>query len=146
VAVIAALAGFGGTVLSSCATHDALALAQQACKQVDRSITLYLRADKQPDVTVADSERAQALVLLRRALPPASIAAGEDGQWQALMADLSETSRVPESDLVTGLEAACQVTSVPQPGGVPTTSAPAPISTPSTTIPTPPTRPPPVGH
>jgi len=145
VAVVGALVGLGGTTLSSCASHDALALARQACRQVDQSITLFLRANGESDVSVATSERAQALVLLRKALPPASIAAGEDGQWQALMADLSETSRVPESDLVPGLEAACQVTALPQPGGVPTTNPP-PINTPSTTIPTPPTRPPPIGR
>ena len=51
--------------------------------------------------------RRQALIQLSDALPLAAIAAGEDTEWQALDATLSETSRVPERNLVHALSAQC---------------------------------------
>ena len=49
----------------------------------------------------------QALGDVRRALPLAAIAAGEDTSWQALEATLSETNRVPLPRLVRALTAQC---------------------------------------
>ena len=56
--------------------------------------------------------KAEALDQVRLALPLAALAAGEDTSWQALEATLSESSRVPLSNLVTALSAQCS-----SPGG-----------------------------
>jgi hypothetical protein len=95
--------------LSGCASSDALALARQACGHVDKSLALYVRSRAEQG-TVADHDRTDALQQLRDGLPSAATAAGEDGQWQALMTTISESSRVPEVDLVQALRIQCAAT------------------------------------
>lgn len=70
------------------------------------SLVLYARSQHAAPA-LARSESARALGALRSALQPAALAASNDGQWQALEATLSESSRVPESYLVTALSAQC---------------------------------------
>lgn len=105
VSVAAAL----GAGLSGCASSNGLALARKACSDVDRSLSLYQSSEQLPMSSRSEAEQAQALDQLRAALPIAASAAGDDSQWQALMTTLSESTRVPESDLVHALAAQCAV-------------------------------------
>jgi hypothetical protein len=119
-------AGFG---LTGCADSAALGLVHQACHRVDLSLALYQRSLNQPDAAVAARDKEKAEALLQDAVPLATQAAGEAPQWQALMATVGETSRLPESDLVPALQAQCSASLM---GGnqIP--------STPDTTLPPPP--------
>jgi hypothetical protein len=120
--------------LSGCASHNGTDLARQACGHVERSLTLYESSLHATSPAVATAQQAQAVTQLRDALPIASTAAGEAGQYQALMATLAESAHLPESLLVHALRAQC---SAAQAGGV--------SSTPPPTAETPATRPPPTG-
>ncbi len=82
--------------------------AKQACQHVERSLRLYAQAASNPDPAAADSERVDALVELRTALPLASVAAAGSGQWEALRTTLSESPNVDESRLVPALTQQCQ--------------------------------------
>lgn len=109
----AGLAAFGtlalAAVLSGCASSNALALAQSACGHVEQSVAIFTRSQHEHGAAAA-ADRTQALRQLRDGLPDAATAAGEDGQWQALMTTISESSRVPESDLLTALRIQCATT------------------------------------
>ncbi len=121
--------------LAGCASHDGADLARQACRHVERSITLYQASLHAPSPAVANNEQAQAVAQLRDALPVAATAAGEAGQYQALMATLAESDHLPESLLVHSLGEQCAAAD--SNGGV----APSPPPTAET----PSTRPPPTG-
>lgn len=96
-----------GTLLGACGSAGGgSALAQDACTHVTRSIGLYDQAAHEQG-TAAAATRKAALVELRRALRPAALAGSAGGQYQALQATLSESSRVPESQLVSALSAQC---------------------------------------
>ena len=96
--------------LTSCGGSQAAALAHTACVEVAASIHEYASSTRATTPGVARRERALALEELRRALQPAALAGSAGGQWEALTATLSESSRVPESDLVTALSAQCAAT------------------------------------
>jgi hypothetical protein len=106
VLVLAVVAGLG-TALSACGTSGT-GLAQQACSHVNLSISLLSRAEHQPDARLSAALRQRAYMQLRAALPIAAEAAYKDGQYQALMTTVAESSRVSESTLETALEAQCQ--------------------------------------
>ncbi len=108
-AALAALLAASGTVLAACG-QDSNALGHKACVEVSRSLRLFHQSQSDPDPSKAASQRNQALIDLRLALPSAALAGASDGQWEALMATLSESSRVPEADLVTALSAQCAQT------------------------------------
>ncbi|HUZ20820.1 MAG TPA: hypothetical protein VMU75_09670 [Acidimicrobiales bacterium] len=108
-AALAALLATSGTALAACGQGSS-ALGHKACVEVSRSLRLFHQSESSPDPSKAASLRSQALIELRRALPSAALAGASDGQWQALMATLSESSRVPEADLVTALSAQCAQT------------------------------------
>jgi hypothetical protein len=95
--------------LSGCSNSDGQGLARQACSHVDRSLSIFREAQQRPGTAKAASEDAAALAQLRAALPIAASAAGEDAQWQALMTTLSDSTRLPESELAHALEAQCAV-------------------------------------
>jgi hypothetical protein len=118
-----------GLGLTGCADSAAFGLVRQACHNVSESLALYRKSEKEPDAKLAASERARAATELENASPLATEAAGQAPQWQALMATLAETSRLPEADLVQALQAQCAVV---QTGGNPTPSEPV------TTLPAPP--------
>lgn len=101
--------------LGACANSQALEEARQACDHVNRSVALFHRSDAAPPAAQA-ADRARALAELRRALPIAAIAAGQEPQWQALMTDIAEANRVPEADLVSSLHQLCSVAD--SPGGI----------------------------
>jgi hypothetical protein len=82
----------------------------QACRHVERSLSLLARADTDPALA------SEAATELRMALPLASLAASEDGQWQALQTTLSESPRVDESRLTHALSAQCHDAFTAQPG------------------------------
>lgn len=103
------LAGLGllGGLLGGCGSGpSAGALVEQACTHVGRSIALYDQASHESGAT-ARHTKADALVQLRKALRPAALAGSAGGQYQALQATLSESSRVPERQLVSALSAQC---------------------------------------
>jgi hypothetical protein len=102
--ITAVLLGVG---LGGCANGAALGLARQACHHVELSLTLYHSSLAQHDARLAADERGRASDQLQTAAPLAAVAAGQSPQWQALMATLSESSRLPESDLVYALQAQC---------------------------------------
>jgi hypothetical protein len=93
--------------LAGCANGNAQALAREACTHVARSLAMYHNAEEKPGSARAASEEGQASAQLSTALPLAAKAAGEAPQWQALMADLLESTRLPESNLAHALEAQC---------------------------------------
>ena len=101
-----ALSLLAGTLLTGCAHQDAGALASQACARVARGLAIEQRATLASGPT-AVRLRGEALAEVRSALPLAAVAAGEDTTWQALGATLSETNRVPLTDLVHALRAQC---------------------------------------
>jgi hypothetical protein len=93
--------------LAGCASHNGTDLARQACRHVERSITLYQASLHAPSPATARAQQSQAISELRDALPIAATAAGEAGQYQALMATLDESAHLPESLLVHALGAQC---------------------------------------
>lgn len=106
-AAVLSVAAALGACLSGCVGSNGLALARNACTDVDRSLSIYNSSQQLPASSRSEAEQAQALEQLREALPIAASAAGENSQWQALMTTLSESTRVPESDLVHALSAQC---------------------------------------
>jgi hypothetical protein len=132
--VVAAVAAT--LALSGCAHADALALVRQACGHVDKSLALYESSTVTSSASVAQSDDAAALQQLRDALPLAATAAGEDATWQAFVTTLSESNRVPESDLVRALRQQCAAVSSGGPGPALTSTSVAPV----------PTKPVPVGQ
>jgi len=118
-------------VLAGCSEGDALALARQACAHVQRSIDLYKAAAAGATPAQQQADSAQALTELRTALPLAARAAGANGQWEALMTTLSESSRVSEVNLIPALSAQCADAAgggVPPPTSVPSASTPQSLS------------------
>lgn len=85
--------------------------ASQACGLVNRSISIYDQAAKDPGGKGSAAKEDEALTLLRKALPLAALAAGTNGVWQALQATLSESNRVPESRLIGALSQQCAANS-----------------------------------
>ena len=121
--------------LGGCANHNGTDLARQACRHVERSLTLYRASLRAASPEVATAQQAQAVAELRVALPMAATAAGEAGQFQGLMSTLAESDHIPESRLVHALGEQCAAADS-NAGLTPTT--PAPAGPPAT-------RPPPTG-
>jgi len=121
--------------LAGCAGRDGTDLARQACQHVERSLTLYQASLRAADPAVAAAKQSQAVAQLRDALPMAATAAGEAGQYQALMATLAESDHLPESLLVHSLGAQCAAAD--SNGGI--------VPSPPPTAEAPSTRPPPIG-
>ena len=95
------------SLVASCSSSpDATAYGRQACQDVYRSLALFQRSQSEPPATAARMQ-AQALAELRTAVQPASLANATSGVWQPLMATLSESSRVPEANLVNALRQQC---------------------------------------
>jgi hypothetical protein len=130
--VVSGVAVLGlGVTLSACG-NSGTTLAQQACSHVTTSLHLLKRADQNSDPTAAAALRQKAYLDLRAALPLSAEAAYHDGQWQALMTTVAESTRVPEQTLVTALEAQCQQadssSAFGQPSPPTTIPPPAPVS------------------
>jgi hypothetical protein len=132
VAAVSVLAAIG---IGGCANSNALGLIRQACTHVQRSLVLYGASTAATSPAAAQSESTAALEQLRDAMPLAATAAGENAQWDAFSVTLSESSRVPESDLVRALHAQCA--DVSSGGGQPTTSTTSTTSAPVPTNPAP---------
>ena len=94
-------------VVSGCASHDALGLAQKACAKVDGALALYARSQSEGSSPQAAADAATSVVQLHAALPVAAVAAGESPMWQPLMTTLTEAGRVPEQYLVHALTVQC---------------------------------------
>jgi outer membrane PBP1 activator LpoA protein len=113
------------SVVTSCATQDGDALAKQACGYVNTSINLYKSSLSHKSPQEKTHLQDEAYDQLELGLQPASLAAGDDGQWQGLMATIGESSRVPEGLLVNALQQQCVVAqdpnASPNPGTTPVT-------------------------
>lgn len=96
----------GSVALASCGASSG-ATATKACKTVEASIALYKSSLSKPSTSTAKAEQTKSLLMLRNALPEAAIAAGSNGEYQALQATLSETNRVPERLLIPALSRQC---------------------------------------
>jgi hypothetical protein len=97
--------------LASCSSDgQSNALGHEACVDASRSIKTFDASQHALSPVIATKDRASALGELRDALRPAALAGSSDGDWQALMATLSESSRVPENLLVPALNAQCAAT------------------------------------
>jgi hypothetical protein len=96
-------------LLTGCSSDSGQSLARQACGHVEESISLYHQAEKTPSKRVARQKVVQAAEQLTLALPLAARANSENGQWNALMTTISESSRVSESGLISALAAQCVV-------------------------------------
>ncbi len=121
--------------LAGCASANGTNLARQACGHVERSLTLYQASLHATTPAEATAQQTQAVNQLRDALPIASTAAGEAGQYQALMATLAESDHLPESLLVHALGEQCAAAD----------SNDDVAPSPPPTAETPATRPPPTG-
>jgi hypothetical protein len=120
-----------GATLSACG-NDGTALAKQACGHIDRSLELLKESGRQADAATSAQLANQAYDQLRLALPIAAQAAYHDGEWQALMTTVSESNRVPETTLITALQAQCQqADSSPFGQAPPPSSIPPPAPVPS---------------
>ncbi len=120
-----------GATLSACG-NDGTALAKQACGHIDRSLELLKESGRQADAATSAQLANQAYDQLRQALPIAAQAAYHDGEWQALMTTVSESNRVPETTLITALQAQCQqADSSPFGQAPPPSSIPPPAPVPS---------------
>jgi hypothetical protein len=97
-----------GASLAACG-NQGIGLARQACTHVGRSITLLHQADRSPESSSAADLNHKAYIEMLAALPIAAEATYVDNQWQALMATLSQSSQVPEAQLVPALQAECRM-------------------------------------
>ncbi len=104
--LIATTFALSGTILAACGASSN-ANAREACGYVQQSISQFNLAQGQPSPATAAEYKKKALNMLGSALPLAAIAAGSNGVYQALMATLSESSRVPEKLLVSALTREC---------------------------------------
>jgi hypothetical protein len=103
----------GSVVAAGCGTQDGDALARKACVYVNSSITLYDSSIAKKTSTQVAHLQDEAYYQLQLGLQPAALAAGDNGQWQALMTTISESSRVPEGVLVSALRQQCAVADTP---------------------------------
>ena len=95
---------------SGCGTQDSYGLAKQACVYVNTSISQWDSSVKKGTSTSLKKHlQSEAYDNLQLALQPAALAAGDNGQWQALMTTISESSRVPENVLIPALTDQCGV-------------------------------------
>jgi hypothetical protein len=95
--------------LGGCGQQGGDALAREACVHVGKSLRLYTDAQRTTNESVARSDLTRAYSELRAALPMAAMATSENGQWVALETTISESARVSEGDLLTGLRQECSV-------------------------------------
>ncbi|HWD25290.1 MAG TPA: hypothetical protein VG368_07475 [Acidimicrobiales bacterium] len=103
--IVALTLGGVGFGLAACGSSSN-ALGTQACVHVQRSLNLF-RQSLSASGSKSLSLSTQASTELTNALRPASLAANSDGGWQALAATLSESTRVPEVNLVHALTDEC---------------------------------------
>lgn len=99
--------GCAAVLLTGC-QQSSEAEAQAACRYVSSSIALFDRS-QHAGAAAASADQADALRQLRLALPKAALASTQNGGWDALVTTLSETSRVPEANLVSALTQQCAV-------------------------------------
>ncbi len=129
--VIGAAAAIGlGVALAACGTSGT-GLAQQACAHVNASVALFEKAEHQTNPATAAAEKQKAYLELRAALPISAQAAYHDGQWQALMTTVAESTRVSEQTLVPALKAQCDQadsSAFGQPAPPSSIPPPAPVS------------------
>jgi hypothetical protein len=112
------------TIASGCDGSNGAVLAKQACEYVSSSISLFESSLTTKDKGTQNHLQDQAYDEMQLALQPAALAAGDNGQWQALSTTISESSRVPEGALVSALQQQCAVAD--SQGGAPPPAATTP--------------------
>ncbi len=95
-----------GVALAGCGSSGATSLAHQACAYVAKAATLQREANLASG-TRAKALDAQATRQLELAEPLAAGAAGDNGSWQALQANLAETSELSASMILPAAKADC---------------------------------------
>lgn len=93
---------------SGCTNQNGQALAKQACVYVNSSIAMYESSLKDKNPGQAKRLASEAYDRLQLGLQPAALATSDNGQWQALMATISESAEIPEGVLVSALSQQCQ--------------------------------------
>ncbi|MGO9558341.1 MAG: hypothetical protein ACLPQS_03005 [Acidimicrobiales bacterium] len=95
-----------GVALTGCGSSAATSLAHQACAYVTKAANLQREANLATGAR-AKALESQATRQLELAEPLAAEAAGDDGSWQALQANLAETSELSASMIVPAAKADC---------------------------------------
>lgn len=111
-AAVTALAGLvaaSAVLLGGCSANAGLTQARQACAYVKTSITVFHRAEHDPDATESSALTAKAADELETALPLAAAANSANPEWNPLMTTLQEVGRIQEQYLVPALTAQCAV-------------------------------------
>lgn len=93
-------------LLAGCGQPESQTLAIKVCRTVTTSLRLERQAAGAPSNQAAQIRR-HVIRMLQAVEPSAAIAAGEDGQWQALQATLGEVGIVPVRLLAQALSAQC---------------------------------------
>ncbi len=114
-----------GLTISACGHGSALSYANDSCHHVESSIKLFNASTHAPSQSLANLDRSNAYRQLRLALPLAARANSANGQWDALMTTVSESSRVGESHLIHALGDQCRVVFNDVSGHSPTLNVPA---------------------
>jgi hypothetical protein len=115
VKALLALGAFAGAsvLASGCSNQNGQALAKQACVYVNSSISMYESSLKDKNATQAKQLESKAYDRLQLALQPAALATSDNGQYQALMATISESAEIPEGVLVSALSQQCSAADSP---------------------------------
>lgn len=94
-------------MLTACGPSSS-SYATQACHDVVSGLRALHEYQSASTPTAAHAALARSIHDLRNALPLAALAAGSNGEYQALQATLSESNRVPLSHLQSALDAQCK--------------------------------------
>lgn len=96
----------GGVILAGCGSSQSSSITSRTCGRVARAEHLQAQADATSG-PAAHKLGAEATRQLDLAEPLASLEAGGNGSWQALMMTLLETHQVPTPVLLPALKADC---------------------------------------
>jgi hypothetical protein len=101
-------ASLGLSVLLAACGPSSSSYATQACHDVLDGLQALHDYQTASSPSAAQAALTRSVHDLRNALPLAALAAGTNGEYQALQATLSESNRVPISHLQTALNAQCK--------------------------------------
>ena len=100
---------------SACSNGTALSDGRSACHWVTKSVSTLQAIPNDATAAQRQSHTLLAQSQLLRALPYAANATSADGSYNALMTNIQEADRVPESYLVPAFVAMCKVINSPTP-------------------------------
>ncbi|MGC8481474.1 MAG: hypothetical protein ACP5PJ_07980 [Acidimicrobiales bacterium] len=106
--LVVAAVTVGLTALLAACGPSSSSYASQACHDVLSGLRALHEYQTASSPSAAQAALARSVHDLRNALPLAALAAGTNGEYQALQATLSESNRVPVSHLQSALSAQCK--------------------------------------